>query len=117
MRSPPPPKVKILKALIDDLLKRGVIRPSKLPYASQAFLVPKGRRYSHGGSLTLDLRQNNFLFLSFAHDSAGISTLCWCSGNFSFGFELLLPLLLVADGLLSFVFHFGLYEFNVTHGD
>lgn len=47
VRSPPyqctPPKLKALRGIIDDLLKQGVITPSRSAYASPAFLVPKGR--------------------------------------------------------------------------
>jgi hypothetical protein len=45
LRSPPyrcaPPKVVIFRKIIDELLEQGVIRPSKSPYASPAFLIPK----------------------------------------------------------------------------
>ena len=45
VRSPPyrcaPPKLQIFRKMIDDLLEQGVVRPSKSPYASPAFLVPK----------------------------------------------------------------------------
>jgi hypothetical protein len=43
--SPPyhcaPPKHKLLREFMEDLLKKGVVRPSKSPYASPAFLLPK----------------------------------------------------------------------------
>ena len=45
VRSPPyrcgPPKMAIFRRMIDELLENGVVRPSKSPYASPAFLVPK----------------------------------------------------------------------------
>ena len=45
VRSPPyycaPPKLKLLKEFVEDLLQKGVVRPSKSPYASPAFLLPK----------------------------------------------------------------------------
>jgi hypothetical protein len=44
VQSPPyrcaPPKLKIFRE-IDDLLEKGVIRPSKSPYTSPTFLLPK----------------------------------------------------------------------------
>jgi hypothetical protein len=60
VQSPPyqcaPPKLKLLKEFVDDLLKKGVIRPSKSPYASPAFLLPK----SGGGyRMVVDYRKVN----------------------------------------------------------
>ena len=46
VRSPPyrcaPPKLEIFRGIVNELLEQGVVRPSKSPYASPAFLVPKG---------------------------------------------------------------------------
>jgi hypothetical protein len=42
------PKTKILQTLTDDLLRKGVIRPSKSPYDCPASLVPKA-----GGDLRM----------------------------------------------------------------
>jgi hypothetical protein len=58
VRSPPyryaPRELNILKGLIEDLLTKGVIRPTKSPYASSASLVPKaGGDFAHGGRLPL----------------------------------------------------------------
>jgi hypothetical protein len=39
-----PPKLKVFREMVDDLLERGVVRPSNPPYASLAFLLPKRRR-------------------------------------------------------------------------
>jgi hypothetical protein len=36
-----PPRIQIFKRMVDELLQQGVVRPSKLQYASPAFLVPK----------------------------------------------------------------------------
>jgi hypothetical protein len=45
-----------LKEFVDDLLKKGVVRPSKSPYASPAFLLPK----SGGGyRMVVDYRKVN----------------------------------------------------------
>jgi hypothetical protein len=45
VRSPPyrcsPPKVEVFKKLVNELLDQGVIRVSRSPYASPAFLIPK----------------------------------------------------------------------------
>ena len=45
VRSPPyrcsPPKTTIFRKMVNELLEQGVVRPSKSPYASPAFLVPK----------------------------------------------------------------------------
>jgi hypothetical protein len=50
-----PPKLKIFE-MIDDLLEQGVVRPSKFPYSSPAFLVPK----SGGGfRMVVDYRKVN----------------------------------------------------------
>jgi hypothetical protein len=40
-----PPKLKLLKEFVEDLLQKGVVRPSKYAYASPTFLLPK----SEGG--------------------------------------------------------------------
>jgi hypothetical protein len=60
VRSPPyrcaPPKLEIFREMVDSLLKQGVVRPSKSPYASPAFLVAK----SWGGfRLVVDYRKVN----------------------------------------------------------
>jgi hypothetical protein len=36
-----PPKLKIFREMVNDLLEKGVVRPSKSPYASPEFLLPK----------------------------------------------------------------------------
>ena len=36
-----PPKLKLLKEFVEDLLQKGMVWPSKYPYASLAFLLPK----------------------------------------------------------------------------
>jgi hypothetical protein len=49
-----PPKLEIFREMVDNLLKQGVVRPSKSPYASPAFLVAK----SGGGfRLVVDYRK------------------------------------------------------------
>jgi hypothetical protein len=60
VRSPPyrcaPPKLGVFREMIDDLLEKGVIRPSKSPYASPAFLLPKR---GGGFRLVVDYRRVN----------------------------------------------------------
>jgi hypothetical protein len=36
-----PPKLNVFRKMVDDLLEKGVVRPSKSPYPSPAFLLPK----------------------------------------------------------------------------
>jgi len=60
VRSPPyhcaPPKLKLLKEFVEDVLQKGVVRPSKSPYASPAFLLPKSRG---GYWIVVDYRKVN----------------------------------------------------------
>ena len=43
-----PPKLAVFRRIMDELLEQGVVRPSRSPYVSPAFLVPKS-----GGNLRL----------------------------------------------------------------
>ena len=47
VRSPPyrcaPPKLEIFRGIVNEMQEQGVVRPSKSPYASPAFLGPKGK--------------------------------------------------------------------------
>ena len=36
-----PPKLAIFRKMVNELLEQGAVRPSKSPYSSPAFLVPK----------------------------------------------------------------------------
>ena len=60
MRSSPyscaPPKLEIFRKIIVDLLEQGVVRPSKSPYASPTFLVPKN---GAGFRMVVDYRKVN----------------------------------------------------------
>jgi hypothetical protein len=51
-----PPKLAIFKDMVNDLLEQGVIRPSKSPNASPAFLIPKG---GGGFRMVVDYRKMN----------------------------------------------------------
>jgi hypothetical protein len=59
-----PPKVKLLKALIDDLLKRGAVRRRKFSYTSPTILVLKA---GDGFCLVVDCSKVNakicFIFI------------------------------------------------------
>jgi hypothetical protein len=56
VRSPPyrcaPPKMVIFRETVNQLLEEGVIRPSKSPYASPTFLVPKNGEFPFSGGLS-----------------------------------------------------------------
>jgi hypothetical protein len=60
VRSPPyrcgPPKLQKFREVIDELLARGVVRPSKSPYASPAFLLEKPEG---GFRMVVDYRKVN----------------------------------------------------------
>jgi len=51
-----PPKLAVFKTMVNDLLEQGVVHPSKSPYASPAFLVPKK---AGGFRLVVDYRKLN----------------------------------------------------------
>jgi hypothetical protein len=51
-----PPKLGTLKKMVNELLEQGVVRPSRSPYASPAFLVPKN---GGGFRLIVDYRKVN----------------------------------------------------------
>ena len=51
-----PPKLEIVRSIVNELLEQGVVRPSKSQYASPAFLIPKN---SGGFRLVVDYRRVN----------------------------------------------------------
>jgi hypothetical protein len=51
-----PPKAKLLKEFVDDLVRKGVVRPSKSPFASPAFLMEKPEG---GHRMVVDYRKVN----------------------------------------------------------
>jgi len=69
VRSPPyrcgPPKLAIFRKMVDESLEQRVVRPSKSPYASPAFLVPKAEG---GYRKVVDYRKKNgkIVFDSYA---------------------------------------------------
>ena len=120
VRSPPyrcaPPKLEKFKRIVSELLEKGVIRPSKSPYASPAFLVPK----SDGGSrLVVYYRKVNskILFDSYPMPTidqsfeqfAGATIFSVLDLNSAY-FQI--PLTPSSRRVTAFCTPFGLYEFN-----
>ena len=120
VRSPPfrcaPPKLAIFKDVINELLEQGVIRVSKSPYASPAFLVPK----SGGGyRMVVDYRKVN---AKVVFDSYPMPTVEQAFEQFGGAvvFSVLdlnsayyqIPLSIGSRRVTAFCTPFGLYEFN-----
>jgi len=120
VRSPPyrcaPPKLKVFKQMVTELLAQGVLRPSKSPYASPAFLVPKN---SGGMRLVVDYRKVNskIIFDSYPlpttdqaleqfHGAVVFSVLDLNSAYFQ------IPLSPRSRRITAFCTPFGLFEFN-----
>ena len=118
VRSPPyrcaPPK--FFKQMVNELLEQGVVRPSKSPYASPAFLIPKN---SGGSRLVVDYRKVNskILFDSYPlptidqalqqfHGAVVFSVLDLNSAYFQ------IPLSPRCRHVTAFCTPFGLFEFN-----
>jgi hypothetical protein len=74
-----PPKLQTFRGLVNDLLRQGVVRPSKSPYASPAFLVPKK---DGGFRVVVDYRKVNskgsFRFLFPPHRRASFGAVRRC---------------------------------------
>jgi hypothetical protein len=121
VRSPPyrcaPPKLEVFKNIVSDLLEQGVIRPSKSPYASPAFLVPK-----KGGDsfrMVVDYRKVNpkIVFDSYpmptidqAFEQLGGAVLFSVFDLNSAYYQI--PLSASSRPVTAFCTPFGLYEFN-----
>jgi len=120
VRSPPyhcaPPKLKLLKEFVEDLLQKGVVRPSKSPCASPALLLPKpGGKYR----MVVDYRKVN---KKICFDSYPLPKIEQAFRHFSgatvifgIGFKLcLLPNTTHSSEPQNngIVYPFGLYEFN-----
>ena len=120
VRSPPyrcaPPKLQVFKRMVNELLEQGVVRPSKSPYASPAFLIPKN---SGGSRLVVDYRKVNskILFDSYPlptidqaleqfHGAVVFSVLDLNSAYFQ------IPLSPRSRHVTAFCTPFGLFEFN-----
>jgi len=111
-----PPKLQIFRKTIDDLLEQGMVRPSKSPYASPAFLVPKS-----GGEfrMVVDYRKVNS---KVVFDSYPIPTVDQAFEQFGgvVVFSVLdlnstyyqIPLSFKSQWVTAFCTPFGLFEFN-----
>ena len=120
VRSPPyhcvPPKLKLLKEFVEDLLQNEVVRPSKSPYASLAFLLPK----SGGGyQMVVDYHKVNKkvcfhsyplpkIEQAFLH-FLGATVFCILDFNSAY---YQIPLTPQSRRITAFCTPFGLYEFN-----
>jgi len=111
-----PPKVQTFKQVVNELLDQGVVRPSKSPYASPAFLVPKN---SGGERMVVDYRKVNakIVFDSYPMPTveqafeqfAGAVVLSVFDLNSAY-FQI--PLTARSRRVTAFCTPFGLFEFN-----
>jgi hypothetical protein len=120
VRSPPyhcsPPKLRLLKEFVEDLLQKGVVRPSKSPYMSPAFLLPK---LGGGYRMVVDYRKVNkkICFDSYSlpkieqafHHFSGATVFSVLDLNSSY---YQIPLTPQSRRITTFYTPFGLYEFN-----
>jgi hypothetical protein len=106
----------IFKTMVDELLQQGVVRPSKSPYASPAFLVPKsGGQYR----LVVDYRKVN---AKIKFDCYPLPTIDQAFEQFGGAvvFSVLdlnsayfqIPLLVQSRRVTAFCTPFGLFEFT-----
>jgi hypothetical protein len=111
-----PPRARIFKQAVDELLQQGVVRPSKSQYASPAFLVPK----SDGGfRLVVDYRKVNAKVVFDSHPTPTIEEAFQQFGGAAV-FSVLdlnsayfqIPLNARSRRVTAFCTPFGLYEFN-----
>jgi len=111
-----PPKLEKFKDIVNELLDQGVVRPSKSPHASPAFLIPKN---SGGFRLVVDYRKVNskIIFDSYTlptidqafeqfHGAVVFSVLDLNSAYFQ------IPLSPGSRRVTAFCTPFGCYEFN-----
>jgi len=90
-----PPKLKIFRETIDDLLEQGVVRPSKFPHAIPAFWVPiESGRFSVGGGPSEGELEGCLRFITHADDRTSV----WVCG----GFFCLRPKFRILSNHLSF---------------
>ena len=111
-----PPKMTIFKKMVDELLEQGVVRPSRSPYASPAFLLPKK---SGGFRMVVDYRKVN---AKIVFDSYPMPTIDQALEQFSGAtvFSVLdlnsayyqIPLSAKSRRITAFCTPFGLFEFN-----
>jgi len=111
-----PPKAAVFKEMVNGLLEQGVVRPSKSPYASPGFLVPKR---DGGFRLVVDYRKVN---AKVVFDSYPMPTIDQALDQFSGAsvFSVLdlnsayyqIPLSERSRRVTAFCTPFGLFEFN-----
>ena len=120
VRSPPyrcgPPKMAIFRKMVDELLENGLVRPSKSPYASPAFLVPKaGGEYR----MVVDYRKVNGKIVFYSYSMPTIEQAFEQFGG-AVVFSVLdlnssyyqIPLSHKSRRITVFCTPFGLFEFN-----
>jgi hypothetical protein len=102
--------------MVDELLEQGVVRPSKSPYASPAFLVPKN---GGGFHLVVDYRKVNAKVVFDSYPMPSIDQAFKQSGGAAVFMVLDLnsayyqiPLSCKSRGVTAFCMPFGLFEFN-----
>ena len=111
-----PPKVQTFKQVVNELLDQGVVKPSKSPYASPEFLVPKN---SGGVRMVVDYRKVN---AKIVFDSYPMPTVEQAFEKFAGAvvfsvFDLnsayfQIPLTARSRRVTAFCTPFGLFEFN-----
>ena len=110
-----PPKLEIFRKMVDDLLERGVVRPSKSPYASPAFLVPK----SCGGfRMVDDYRKMNSKVIFYSYPMPTIEQAFeqfgarWCFPSYTLIPHIIKSPFLLSRRVTAFCTPFDLFEFN-----
>jgi hypothetical protein len=111
-----PPKTAIFRDMVNELLQQGVVRPSKSPYASPAFLVPKR---DGGFRLVVDYRRVNRKVVFDSYPTATIDQALDQFGG-AVVFSVLdlnsayyqIPLSEKSRRITAFCTPFGLFEFN-----
>jgi hypothetical protein len=110
------PKLQIFRDIVNDLLEQGVYRPSKSPYASPAFLVPKG---ADAFRMVVDYRK---VIAKIVYDSYPMPTIDQAFDQLGgavvfsvFDFNMAyhqIPLSARSRRATAFCTPFGLFEFN-----
>lgn len=112
-----PPQLQIMKEIINDLLKKGVISKSFSPYASPAFLVPKPDKKSY--RLVINYKKINEIIKYVDYPLPTINSVCdflreanyFSIINLNQSFHQI-PLNKNTAELTSFVVPFGKYQYN-----
>jgi len=111
-----PPKIAIFRKIINELLEQGVIRASKSPYASPAFLIPKS---GEDFRIVVDYREVN---AKVVFDSYPMPTINQAFEKFGGAVRFLvldlnsayyqIPRSEKSRRITAFCIPFGLFEFN-----